>query len=340
MYHDVPVLDVHGHVSVPAAANAFAVRMMATNTAADSPIGQPKAGPAQVTVEEFRAAAQRHAEYMDERNIDVQVIGPRPFMALGWMEPHLLPAWARYVNDTIRQQCEFFPDRFLGACQLPQDSTAEDLSGCLDELNRCVTEYGFVAAYVSPDPAGRRTTPGMHEPYWYPLYERAQELGIPLIVHGTNALDPRFRVVPHNYQLSFVTEQYLAGQFLSHSDVFDRYPELKVIICHCGGALDRFIPTDDRHITQQDLSENLFYDTCGYDVNFLEAAVKQRGVDRMVFGTEAPGSGNAVRPETGRTSDDLVPVIDGFGFLATEDKVKIFNSNPAKVIPALAKIGR
>jgi hypothetical protein len=60
----------------------------------------------------------------------------------------------------------------------------------------------------------------------------------------------------------------------------------------------------------------------------------------MLFGTEAPGSGNAVRPETGRTSDDLVPVIDGFGFLATEDKVKIFNSNPAKVIPALAKIGR
>ena len=157
MYHDVPVLDVHGHVSVPAAANAFAVRMMATNTAADSPIGQPKAGPAQVTVEEFRAAARRHAEYMDERNIDVQVIGPRPFMALGWMEPRLLPAWARYVNDTIRQQCEFFPDRFLGACQLPQDTAAEDLSGCLDELNRCVTEYGFVAAYVSPDPAGGLT---------------------------------------------------------------------------------------------------------------------------------------------------------------------------------------
>jgi predicted TIM-barrel fold metal-dependent hydrolase len=339
MYHNLPVLDVHGHVSVPQAANTFVLRMMATNTAADSPIGQPAAGPAQVSVEEFRAAAQRHAVYMDERNIDVQVIGPRPFMALGWMEPHLLPAWARYVNDMIRQQCEFFPDRFVGACQLPQNSTADDLSGCLEELDRCVTDYGFVAAYVSPDPAGRRTTPGMHERYWYPLYERAQELGIPLIVHGTNALDPRFRVVPHNYQLSFVTEQYLAGQFLSHSDVFDRFPELKVIICHCGGALDRFIPTD-HHITQKDLSENLFYDTCGYDVHFLEAAVKQRGVDRLLFGTEAPGSGNAVRPETGRTSDDLVPVIDGFGFLAKEDKVKIFNSNPAKVIPALAKIGR
>jgi predicted TIM-barrel fold metal-dependent hydrolase len=121
--------------------------------------------------------------------------------------------------------------------------------------------------------------------------------------------------------------------------VFDRFPELRVIICHCGGALDRFIPTD-HHIAQKDLSENLFYDTCGYDVSFLEAAVKQRGVHQMVFGTEAPGSGGAIRPETGRTSDDLVPVIDGFGFLTKEDKVKIFNTNPAKVIPALAKISR
>jgi predicted TIM-barrel fold metal-dependent hydrolase len=338
MYENVPVLDVHGHVSVPPSANAFLVLMLGSNTAMDSPVGQPKAGPAQVTVEDFRAAAQRHADYMDERNIDVQVIGPRPFLTMGWMEPHLTPAWARYVNDMIHQQCEFFPDRFLGACQLPQISDAPDLSNCLDELNRCVSEYGFVAAYASPDPGGRRTTPGMHEPYWYPLYERAQELGIPLIVHGTNSLDPRYGVVPHNYQLGFITEQYLAGQFLSHGDVFERFPELKVIICHCGGALDRFIPTD-HHLAQKDLSNNLFYDTCGYDLIFLEAAIKQRGVDRMLFGTEAPGSGRAVRPETGRASDDLVPVIAGFDFLSHEDKVKIFNANPAKVIPALAKVG-
>jgi predicted TIM-barrel fold metal-dependent hydrolase len=229
------------------------------------------------------------------------------------------------------------PDRFLGAAMLPQLSDAPDLSNCLDELNRCVTELGFAAAYVSPDPAGRRTTPGMHEPYWYPLYARAQELGIPLIVHGTNSLDPRFRVVPHNYQLGFYTEQYLAGQFLSHGDVFERFPELKVIICHCGGGLDRFIPTD-HHIAQKDLSENLFYDTCAYDLNFLEAAIKQRGVPRLLFGTEAPGSGRAVRPETGRTSDDLVPIIGAFDFITEDDKIKIFNENPARVVPALAKI--
>jgi len=337
MYNGVPVLDVHGHVSVPFGANSLLMLMMGSNTPMGSPIGQPKAGPAGVSVEEFQAAAAGHARYMDERHIDVQVIGPRPFLMMGWMEPHLLPSWARYVNDMIHQQCEMFPGRFLGAAMLPQVSDAPDLSNCIGELDRCVSDYGFVAAYVSPDPAGRRSTPGMHEPYWFPLYARAQELGVPLIVHGTNSLDPRYRVVPHNYQLGFLTEQYLAGQFLSHGNVFSLFPELKVIICHCGGALDRFIPTD-HHIAQKDLSGNLFYDTCGYDLNFLEAAIKQRGVPRMLFGTEAPGSGRAVRPETGRTSDDLVPVIDSFDFLTQEDKLAIFNANPARVIPALAKV--
>jgi len=339
VYQDIPVLDVHGHVTVPQAANSFLVMMLGSNTAMPSPIGQPAAGPAGVTPDEFRAAAAGHAKYMDDRNIDVQIIGPRPFLTMGWMEPHLVPAWSRYVNDMIHQQCTFFPDRFLGACALPQLSDAQDISHCIDELNRCVTEYGFVAAYASPDPAGRRTTPGMHEPYWFPLYERCQELDIPIIVHGTNALDPRFGVVPHNYQLGFLTEQYLAGQFLSHGDVFERFPELRVIICHCGGALDRFIPTD-HHLAQKDLTRNLFYDTCGYDLVFLEAAIRQRGVGRMVFGSEAPGSGRAVRPETGRTSDDLVPVIGDFGFLSEDDKKKIFNENPARVVPGLAKIVR
>ena len=79
MYNGVPVLDVHGHVSVPFSANSFLMLMMGSNTPMDSPIGQPKAGPAGVTIEEFRAAAADHARYLDERAIDVQVIGPRPF---------------------------------------------------------------------------------------------------------------------------------------------------------------------------------------------------------------------------------------------------------------------
>jgi hypothetical protein len=124
---------------------------------------------------------------------------------------------------------------------------------------------------------------------------------------------------------------------LSHGEVFERFPELRIVMCHCGGALDRFIPTDP-HLSQKDLSRNLFFDTCAYDLNVLEAAIKQRTLPRMCFGTEVPGSGTAVRPETGRPGDDLVPVIGGFRFLSEDDKSAIVNTNSGHVCPALAKV--
>jgi predicted TIM-barrel fold metal-dependent hydrolase len=340
-YQDYLVLDVHGHVSVPPAANNMVVSMLGSNQPMPSNVGQqvtPGKGP---TEAEFRATAQGHVDYLDARDIDVQVIGPRPYLQFGWMEPHIQPGWSAYVNDLIAQQVSFFPDRFVGAAQLPLHASHPDTTHVLKELDRAVNELGFAAAYLSPDITGNRSGHGLDHEWYYDLYEAAQGYDVPLIVHGTNTLDPRFRTnnVPMNYQLHFLTEQYLAGQFLAHGPVFDRFPRLRVIVCHCGGALDRFIATD-KHLAQKDLSNNLFYDSCGYDLDFLQAAIKQRGVDRLVFGTEAPGSGGAIRPETGRTSDDLVPVLDSFEFLTDADRRAIFHDNPLKVVPGFARSGR
>jgi predicted TIM-barrel fold metal-dependent hydrolase len=175
----------------------------------------------------------------------------------------------------------------------------------------------------------------MHEPYWFPLYDKCQALGLPLIVHGTNTQDPRHRIIP----LGYFIEEYWASQFLSHGDVFDRYPELRVVISHCGAGLHRHPPTD-RHLAQKDLSRNLFYDTSAYDVNFLEAGLKQHGVAQSLFGTEAPGSGGFPRPDTGLPHDDLVPVISSFSFLSEEDRLCIFNRNPARLFPRLKEVSR
>ena len=191
-----------------------------------------------------------HVELLDERGIDVQILGPRPFLGMGWMPAHLQPSWTQHVNDLVDLQCRSFPDRFIGACQLPHDVHASDASHCLAELDRCVGELGFVAAYVSPDPDGKRTAPGVHSPWWDPLYARCVELDVPVIIHGTANGDPRAADIPNNYQLNFLTEQYLAGQFLTRGHVFERHPQLRVLICHCGGALERFIATDDSHLGQ------------------------------------------------------------------------------------------
>lgn len=338
MYCSHKVLDIHGHVTSPMHGTPALTMMMATNTPLNidpRTMINPQLG---LTEEGWAASVKSHIHELDIRSIEAQLIGPRPFLMLGWMNQHILESWTRYVNNSIAKQVSMAPDRFVGACQLPQNAHAGDLSGSVAELDRCVNELGFKAVYLSPDPTGDRKSPGMDTHYWDPVYAKCQEYGIPIIVHGTNCMDPRIQTIPHNYQIGFVWEQYLATQLFSHGDVFDRFPELKVVICHCGGALDRWIKTDP-HMSQRDTSNNLFFDTNALDLNFLEAAIKQRTPKKMCFGTEAPGSGRAVRPETGRPGDDLLPVIASFDFLSEDDKIDIFNRNATKVCPGLGALG-
>jgi predicted TIM-barrel fold metal-dependent hydrolase len=332
------VLDIHGHVSAPAGnGSQFVAGMLASNTA------NMNADPLKNDIpnlnmneQTWANSVKRHTDQMDDHNIDAQLIGPRPFLMLGWMPKHLLPSWCHFTNQAIAKQVTVRPDRFLGAAMLPQDPDAADLSGCLPELERTHKELGFKGIYLSPDPSGDRRSPGMNTQYWDPVYKYAESNNLPIIVHGTNCTDPRIGIIPQNYQVGFLWEQFLATQLLMHGDAFERNPGLKVLVCHCGGALDRFIKTD-RHLGQKDRSNNLFFDTNALDLDYLEAAIKQRTPKQTAFGTETPGSGSAIRPETGRQGDDLVPYIGAMPFLSEEDKKLIFQDNSIKLCPALGE---
>ncbi|NQV81119.1 MAG: amidohydrolase [Alphaproteobacteria bacterium] len=337
MYNGTKVLDIHAHVSAPGNGFQVLAGMLASNT----PIwADPRKGGLDargMTEELWEQRVKIHTDLLDDHNIDAQLVGPRPYTMLGWMQPHIMEAWSRFTNHMIARQCEMQPTRYVGAAMLPQQPGADDLSHCLPELEYCVKELGFKGVYLSPDPAGDRSSPGMDQPYWDPIYKACQDQGLVIVVHGTNCTDPRIRTIPQNYQIGFVWEQYLATQLLSHGDTFEKFPELKVVVCHCGGTLDRFIKTD-HHLAQKDLSKNLYFDTCALDIDYLTAAIKQRTPASILFGTETPGSGSAIRPETGRPGDDLVPVIAEFDFLSEDDKLAIFHGNAAHVCPALAAI--
>ena len=348
MYNGEKVIDVHGHHSTPAHFRAYAYNLIALR----SPMGG-----ASLPEGAMREAQDRHLGMMDERNIDVQFISPRPVAMMHWEQPHIVDHWSQVTNDVIFQTCQMHPDRFEGVAQLPQVGIdyAKDTSGCVAEFDRAVSELGFVAATVNPDPGGDRRAPGMNDPYWYPIYEKSCELKAPLIVHASISRDPRIVAIPHNYQYNFMTEEALATQLLQNTDVFERYPDLKVVVCHCGGALQRFVPRavssgiagggqvgiggqQPQQVAHadigKDLSNNLYFDTCAYDPDYLATAFKHLGASQMMFGTEAPGSGTGVlNPVTGKPSDDLVPIIDGFDFLSADDKKKIFRETALEVFP-------
>ncbi len=346
------VLDVHGHMSGPPQVRAWAYNLIALRS--------PEEGDLEIEDAQMERALERHLQVLDERSIDVQLVSPRPVAMMHWERPFIQRAWARTTNDLIAQHCRLHPDRFAGVAQLPQ-SRELDTRSCLEELERAITTLGFVAAIVNPDPGGDRQTPGLNDPYWHPLYERAEALDCTLIVHPSITRDPRVEGIPHNYQYNNLTEETLATMLLEHFDVFERYPKLRVVVCHCGGALRRTLEAGRRTRggivgqsgqagggqvgmnvrrrarESRERRDNLFFDSCAYDPDFLEAAIRQRGVDQILFGSEAPGSGTSTKnPETGRPSDDLVPVIAGLSFLSAADRQKILHDNALRVFPLLA----
>lgn len=360
MYQGQKVIDVHGHMSTPPHFRAFAYNLIALRGMGDGGLAIPD--------EAMEGALARHLRMMDERDIDVQMISPRPVAMMHWERPFLVERWTQTTNDVIAQICRLKPERYLGIAQLPQHAS-QDTSHCVDELKRTVTELGFVGAMINPDPGADRQTPGMDQDYWFPLYKEAQALGAPLIVHPSISKDPRLDRIPHSYQYNNITEETLAVLLLEHFDVFDRFPDLRIIVCHCGGALRRMMVKGERpglaadgsltrlvvkesgqeaggqvgmaitagtEVEDRDLSNNLFFDTCAYDPDFLAAAIKQRGPHRMLFGTEVPGSGSSLlNPETGKPQDDIVPVIDGMNFLTATDKANILHANARRIFPLL-----
>ncbi|HSV47676.1 MAG TPA: amidohydrolase family protein, partial [Ramlibacter sp.] len=60
---------------------------------------------------------------------------------------------------------------------------------------------------------------------------------------------------------------------------------------------------------------------------------------RVVFGTENPGSGTALNPETGRAFDDIKALVDEIGMLTPEDRANIYENNARQLFPRLKAKG-
>jgi predicted TIM-barrel fold metal-dependent hydrolase len=360
MYKSHVVIDTHGHISTPPQFRAYAYNLIVLRNARE---------PLVIADDAMRPALERHLRLLDAQGIDLQLLSPRPVAMMHWERQFLVDQWTRVTNDLIARQCKLHPDRFQGVAQLPQ-TLGCDMVRCADELERCATEHGFVGAILNPDPGGDRGSPGVNDPYWYPLYERAEKLDMTLVVHPSMTRDPRLDGIPNAYQYNNLTEETLATLLLEKSAVFERFPRLRIVVCHCGGAPRRMLefgtPLDHTNPSRAadnmvgdsgevaggqvgslfrkekrpppNLDANLYFDTCAYDPHFLAASIKQRGTHRMILGTEVPGSGSdLLNPLTGKGSDNVLALLDSFEFLTDAAKIDIVHHNPLKVFPRIER---
>ena len=237
MFENKPVIDVHGHMSSPPTVRAYAFNLSLVGNVEDK---------LSLTDEQVKPAMDRHLSMLDARNIDVQLLSARPIAMMHYENPRVVAAWTRTTNDLIAQQVRLRPDRFVGVAQLPQNVN-RDTSNCIEELE-LRAKQGFVAATINPDPGSDRRAPGLDDAYWFPLYKRSEALQMTLIVHPSVTHDPRLTPISSAYQYNSMTEETLATLLLENTNVFQQFPKLKVLVCHCGGSLLRLVhkgmPTD------------------------------------------------------------------------------------------------
>lgn len=320
------IIDSHAHVVLPADSYKFMAELVASRA-------NPGASPV-LTDEGVRKAGQSIVDIMDKVGTDIQFLSPRPYMQMHSVKPAKVPAlWASHMNDLVHRTVQMFPTRFRAVAGLPQYRDTSPVN-CIPELEFRVKEQGFIGCLLNPDPmeGDGMPPPGLGEEFWFPLYEKLCELDVPALIHSAGSCQPR-----ESYTLKFINEESNAIISLLSSDVFERFPNLKLIVPHGGGAIPyhmgRFRAWTVRKGGEyfDDKMKRLHFDTTTYDKDALELLFKVVGPDRVLFATENPGTGSALNPKTGLNFDDLKPVIESIDFLTEKDRENIFECNCARL---------
>lgn len=322
-------IDIHAHfTTAPAQLEAYRGRQL-------SQMNRPAKGSVMISDDEIRAALGRQLGQMDEDGTDVLVFSPRASgMGHEVGGPLVSRYWTEHCNDLIHRACGLFPDRLIPAGALPQ-SPGRSPAECLPELDRIVGDLGFAGVVVNPDPSGggQPFTPAISDPWWYPLWERVTELDVPVLLHASSTVDPRVHLNGSHY-----TNVDNAVVFdLAWSNLFDRFPTLKVIVPHGGGAM----PYQwNRHRSMHVLAgrkpfeeqvRNIYFDTALYDRESIELLIRRVGIDNVLFAAEIVGTAKAVDPETGRRFDDVGALIDQIEWLSDEDRYRLFEGNARRL---------
>jgi 4-oxalmesaconate hydratase len=329
------VIDCHGHyTTAPAPHNEWREAQKAGFKS-----GAPVPPYPTISDDEIRETIeQNQLRLVRERGADMTIFSPRASaMAHHVGDAAVSDAWARANNHLIKRVVDLFPETFVGVCMLPQ-SPGTDLATSIAELERCVTELGFVGCNLNPDPGGGHfESPPLTDRYWYPFYEKMVELDVPAMIHVSGSCNPGL----HATGAFYIAADTIAFMQLIEGDLFRDFPSLRFIIPHGGGAVPyhwgRYRgladmlkkPALDAHVMR-----NVFFDTCVYHQPGIDLLADVIDTKNILFGSEMVGAVRGIDPQTGHYFDDTKRYIDALP-ISDAERHAIFEGNARTVFPRL-----
>jgi 4-oxalmesaconate hydratase len=329
------VIDCHGHyTTAPEPHNQWREAQKAAFRA-----GEPAPAYPEISDDLIRETIeQNQLRLIPQRGADLTIFSPRASaMAHHVGDQAVSEAWAIHCNNLIARVVDLFPETFVGVCQLPQNPQA-DLSVSIRELRRCVDELGFIGCNLNPDPGGGHFQhPPLTDPYWFPIYEAMCELDVPAMIHVSGSCNPAM----HATGAFYIAADTVAFMQLLEGDLFARFPNLRFIIPHGGGAVPyhwgRYRGLADmlkKPALDGHLMNNVFFDTCVYHqpgVNLLAEVIETKNI---LFGSEMVGAVRGIDPQTGHYFDDTKRYVDALP-VSDEQRHAIFEGNARRVFPRL-----
>jgi aminocarboxymuconate-semialdehyde decarboxylase len=287
------IIDFHNHYYPPAYLDALergpsAVRV--TRDAAGNPcVHYP--GDYNVCVPGHRDIDYRE-QVLREAGVDTQVITlttPGTHVE----EPATAVRLAKLVNDAFAKVVAEKRGRFVALATLPLNDPAASAT----ELRRCVTQLGFRGAMLFSNVNGT----ALYHQQFTRLYEVANELEAVLYIHPTNPVGVEAML---DYWLmplvGFLADTTLAAAGLVFSGVVEKFPDIRWVLGHLGGAIPYLAERLDRgyeafsecraHIAQPPsvYLKKFFYDTVNFDPHAIELAISFAGPDQILAGSDYP----------------------------------------------------
>jgi 4-oxalmesaconate hydratase len=330
------IVDCHGHyTTAPGPHQDFRAAQLAWLDDPSLPLPEyPDIGDAAIAA----SIEENQLRILRERGGDLMIFSPKASA----MEHHVTDTgvareWARACNDLVGRVAHLYPSHFAGVCQLPQ-TPGDPLDAAIDELHRCVRDLGFVGANLNPDPSGGWwTSPPLTDPYWFPMFEALVELDVPAMIHVSASSNPAFHDLGAHYLNADTTVfmQLVAG------DLFRRFPGLRLVIPHGGGAVPyhwgRYQGLSvrlGRPPLEEHVMRNVFFDTAVYHQAGMDLLHRVVDPDNLLFASEMLGAVRGINPENGHAWDDTKQYVDRLG--ASEPQLhKLFEGNALRVYPRL-----
>jgi predicted TIM-barrel fold metal-dependent hydrolase len=240
---------------------------------------------------------------MDRGGVELAVLSLASDGIQNILDPEIAIATAREANDALADVVAEHPDRYAGFAALAM----QDVAAAGAELDRAVTELGFRGAMVNgySNLGDLDTALYYDDPAYDPLWERFVALDVPLYLHPRNPLPDQRRIYQGRPELlgptwAFGAETAVHALRMIVGGVFDRFPQLTVVLGHLGELLPFAIRRLEQRMSRLPdvtlerspssyLRENFWITTSGnYHTASLVGILLELGSERVVFAADYP----------------------------------------------------